>query len=332
LRVLVLFDIARSVPIDESFGPRILRQREDKPTEADVITGLRSLGHEVETLAVFDDVLAIIEKVKAFQPDIVFNLSESFHYDRAHEPNIPAMLNLMKVRYTGCGPEGLLLCKDKVLAKKILAYHHVRVPRFIASPLAHPLKSLKRFVYPAFVKPIGQESSDGISQASLVRKEEEALDRARFIHDKFHCDALIEEYIDGRELYVSVIGNHRITVFPAREIFFEHMPDDGPKFATFKAKWDNAYRERWGISNGMAGPLDERVSKRLASIARTVYRALKIRGPGRVDVRLAPDGEIVVIESNPNPSLAKDDDFAQSALAAGVAYDGLLRKILDAVV
>jgi D-alanine-D-alanine ligase len=330
LRVLVLFDIARSVPIDESFGPRILRHREDKPTEADVITGLRALSHEVETLAVFDDVLAIIEKVRAFQPDIVFNLSESFHYDRAHEPNIPAMLNLMKVRYTGCGPEGLLLCKDKVLTKKILAYHHVRVPRFVTSPMARPLKSLRRFVYPAFVKPIGQESSDGISQASLVRKEEEALERARFIHDKFRCDALIEEYIDGRELYVSVIGNHRITVFPPREIFFEDMPDDGPKFATFKAKWDDAYRERWGISNGMAGPLEERVNKRLASIARTVYRALKIRGPGRIDVRLAPDGEIVVIEANPNPSLAKDDDFSQSALAAGVGYDGLLRKILDA--
>ena len=331
MRVLVLFDVGRPVPIDESFGPRVLRQREDKPTEADVITGLRALGHDVETLAVFDEVLAIIEKVKVFQPDVVFNLSESFYYDRAHEPNIPAMLNLMKVRYTGCGPEGLLLCKDKVLTKKILAYHRVRVPRFITSPVAHPLKSLRRFVYPAFVKPIGQESSDGISQASLVRKEEEALERARFIHDKFHCDALIEEYIDGRELYVSLIGNHRITVFPAREIFFERMPDDGPKFATFKAKWDDAYRERWGISNGPAGPLDERVGRRLASIARTVYRSLKICGPGRIDVRLAPDGEIVVIEANPNPSLAKDDDFAQSALAAGVGYDGLLRKILDAV-
>jgi len=148
LRVLVLFDIARSVPIDESFGPRILRQREDKPTEADVITGLRTLGHEVETLAVFDDVLAIIEKVKAFQPDIVFNLSESFHYDRAHEPNIPAMLNLMKVRYTGCGPEGLLLCKDKVLTKKILAYHDVSLPRFEVFPMGRTVKKPEGLDFP----------------------------------------------------------------------------------------------------------------------------------------------------------------------------------------
>ncbi len=253
MRVLVLFDLARPAKADELFGPKVLREQEDKPTEADVLATLKEMDLEVDTLGVFDDVAALVEKVKSFAPDVVFNLTESFHYDRAHEPNVPALLSLMKVRYTGCGPEGLMLCKDKMLAKKILAYHKVKVPRFVISPVSRPRKGLKRFVFPSFVKPVSEESSEGISQASLVRKEEEALERAHFIHEKYRCDALIEEFIDGRELYVSVMGNHRIAVFPPRELFFEGMPDDGPKFATFKAKWDDSYREKWGIKNGPGG-------------------------------------------------------------------------------
>ncbi len=152
---------------------------------------------------------------------MVFNLTESFHSSRAHEPNIPALLELMRVKYTGARPDGLMLCKDKALAKKVLAYHRVRVPHFVISTEQRPLKRLRRFVYPAFVKPVGEESSDGIAKASFAKSEEEALERARFIHEKFHCDALIEEYIEGRELYLSVMGNRKLTVLPPREIFFQ---------------------------------------------------------------------------------------------------------------
>jgi len=147
------------------------------PTEADVLECLQRIGHETETLAVFDNVVAIVEKVKSFQPDIVFNLTESFHAQRSHEPNIPALLELLKVRYTGAGPDALLLCKDKSLAKKLLTYHRVRVARFIMSPAHRPLKRLKKFVYPAFVKPVGEESSDGIAQASFARDEGEVIER-----------------------------------------------------------------------------------------------------------------------------------------------------------
>jgi|SRR5207249_171892 len=329
MKILVLFDVARPAESDEVFTVRSLKD-EDKPTEADVLSCLKRLGHDVDTLAVFDNVTAIVDKLKAYTPDVVFNLSESFYHDRSHEPNIPALLELMNVAYTGAGPEALLLCKDKVLSKKVLAYHKVRSPHFVVSHRAHPLRRLRRFIYPAFVKPVCEESSDGISRASFARDEVEAVERARFIHQKFGCDALIEEYIEGRELYISVIGNHRLRVFPPREIFFSQVPEDIPKFATFHAKWNRAYRKKWGISNGAAKELPEGVEDDLARLGRKVYRVLKIRGFGRIDVRLTPQGEIFVIEANPNPSLAEDEDFAQSACNAGIGYDALIQEILDA--
>jgi D-alanine-D-alanine ligase len=329
MKILVLFDIARRADPVETFSERSLKE-EDKPTEADVLRCLKQLGHEVETLAVFDNVAAIVAKLETYKPDVVFNLTESFYHDRSHEPNIPALLDLMKVRYTGSGPEALLLCKDKALAKKVLTYHRVRLPRFVVSQRVRPLRRLRRFVFPAFVKPVSEESSDGISQASFVRVEEEAIERARFIHQKFNCDALIEEYIEGRELYLSVLGNSRLTVFPPREIFFEQVPEDAPKFATFHAKWNDAYRKKWGIRNAAAGPLPDGVQENLSRLARRIYRLLKIRGFGRIDVRLTPAGEVFVIEANPNPCLAHDEDFARAAAAAGMGYDALIQQILDA--
>ena len=280
---------------------------------------LQRLGHEVETLAVFDDVVCIVEKLKTFKPDVVFNLTESFHSNRAHEPNIPALLELMKVRYTGARPDALMLCKDKALAKKVLAYHRVRVPHFVISTEQRPLKRLRRFVYPAFVKPVGEESSDGIAKASFAKSEEEALERARFIHEKFQCDALIEEYVDGRELYLSVLGNRKLTVFPPREIFFDEVPEDDTEVRHLQGQvgrylpQEVGHPKRAGEASCPPGS-----SEKLARLARKVYRVLKIRGLGRIDVRLTPAGEVVVIEANPNPSLGEEDDFAQAAATAGL--------------
>jgi D-alanine-D-alanine ligase len=328
MKVLVLFDVARPADPNEAFSPESLKA-EDKPTEADVLEALRRLGHDAETLAVFDNVTAILDKLKAFAPEVVFNLSESFYHDRAHEPNITALLDLLKVRYTGSGSDALLLCKDKALAKKVLAFHHVRLPHFVVSHRSHPLRRLRRFQYPAFVKPVCEDASDGICRASFAKDEKETIERARFIHQKFNCDALIEEYIEGRELYLSVLGNHRLTVFPPREIFFDQVPADVPKFATFHAKWNESYRQKWGIQNGPARPLPEQMPEHLGELARKVYRLLKIRGFGRIDVRLTEQGDVYVIEANPNPCLAHDEDFAQSACLGGVGYDNLVQEILN---
>jgi len=328
VKILILFDLAYRLDPGETLSPERLKE-EQRPTEADVMESLLRLGHSVETLAVFDNVTHIVEKLQTCMPDVVFNLSESFHQNRAQEPNIPALLELLKVRYTGAGPDALLLCKDKAIAKKILAYHHVRVPGFVVSHRLSPLRRLTRFKFPAFVKPRYEESSDGISKASFARDEGEALERAQFIHQKFDCDALIEEYIEGRELYVSILGNRRLTVFPPREVFFDNMPSDVPKFATYHAKWNDAYRKKWGITNGAAKELAPKVEGDLRKIARNVYGWLNVRGCGRLDFRLTPKDELFVIEVNPNPSLSQDEDFAQSAAAAGMDYDALVTAILS---
>jgi D-alanine-D-alanine ligase len=239
-----------------------------------------------------------------------------------------------------------MLCKDKALAKELLSFHRIRVARFVVSRRERPLRRLRRFSYPAFVKPIGEEASDGIALASLAKTEDEVLERARFLHDRFETDALIEEYVDGRELYVGVLGNKRLTVFPPREIFFGESPaavdgeppnpdvpsvllKDAPRFATAKAKWDETYRKKWGIRNGPAGPLPAGVEKKLAEVARRVCRILHVRGLGRIDARLTAEGEIVIIEANPNPSLAKEDDFAQAAMQVGIGYEALIQKVLE---
>ena len=328
MKILILFDLAYQLDTSETLSPERLKE-EQRPTEAEVMESLLRLGHSVETLAVFDNLTHFIEKLNTCVPDVVFNLSESFHHNRAHEPNIPALLELMKVRYTGSGPDALLLCKDKAITKKILAYHHVHVPGFVVSHRLSPLRSLKRFKFPAFVKPRYEDSSDGISKASFARDEHEAIERAQFIHQKFDCDALIEEYIEGRELYISVLGGRRLTVFPPREVFFDNMPADVPRFATYQAKWNDAYREKWGITNGAARELPPEVVGDLPKISRNIYGWMKIRGCGRMDFRLTPEGELFVIEVNPNPSLSQDEDFAESAAAAGMDYDSLITAILS---
>ena len=329
MKVLVLFDLPHPVDPDEAFTMRALREQEDRPTEADVMGALRKLGHEVDTMAVYDDAFAVVKKVQDSAPDVVFNLCESFFNERSNEPNIPALLELLRVPYTGAGPDSLLLCKDKELAKTILLYHRIRVPRFVVSRKRTPRRSLRRFSFPAFVKPLGEESSDGIAKASFGRNEKDAIERIRFLHEKLQCDVMIEEYIEGRELYVSVLGNQKMSVLPAQELFFGDLPETEPRFATFRAKWDEAYRKKWNIRNGAAAPLPETIEKKLPEFARRVYTLLKIKGTGRLDLRLTPAGDLVFIEANPNPSLERGEDFARSAAAVGIDYEDLIQRILD---
>jgi D-alanine-D-alanine ligase len=329
MKVLLLFDVARPVAPDVTYTAEMFLE-EAKIAEANILTSLQSLGHEVENMAVFDSVNDVVNKVVSSAPAVVFNQCESFRDDRSLEPNVPALLDMMKVRYTGSGPDGLLLCQDKALAREVLSHHRVRIPRFLVSHRKSPLRRLQRFGYPAFVKPVGQESSDGIAKASFVKSEEEAVERLRFLHHKFNSDAMIEEYIDGREIYVSVMGNRRRVVFPPREIFFGLIPDDEPKFATSHAKWNDAYRQKWGITNGPASEFPDGIEDEFRKIARNVYAWLRIRGFGRIDFRLSSKNEIFIIEANPNPSLAAEDDFAQSAKADGLSYDALIQEILTA--
>jgi D-alanine-D-alanine ligase len=255
--------------------------------------------------------------VKEEKPDLVFNMSEAFSGNRNFEPNMTALLQLIGVPFTGAGPMSLHLCKDKALTKIILDYHDVLTPKFMVSKKVKPIQSLKDFPYPAFVKPLQLESSEGISQVSYVTNEKEAIARINFIHNRLGVDAIIEEFIDGREMYVGVLGNDKLLAFPPRELFFKHVPEDEPKFATYRIKWDANYRKKWGIDSGWAKELPELTEKKLMENCKKIYRLLNIQGFARI------------IEANPNPSIAKQEDYALSASKAGIEYEELIGRIVS---
>lgn len=325
-KVLVLFDTAGTPPADQDFTKEL--KTDDWAAEAHVIAALQQLGHEVRTIGVWDEPGMIIDEIKANPPDVVFNLTEHFNEVSAYDRNVAGLLEMMGVPYTGSSPTGLTLCKNKGMAKELLAYHKIRVPNFaLFSPKA-TIKKPPRLKFPLFIKPAEEEASYGISQDSFVETEEALEERIRFIHERMNQTALAEEYIEGREIYVSLIGNERLQVLPLREVIFTEVPADQPKFSTFKAKWDDAYRKRWGIQNVFAEPFPDGTVQRIGKICKAVYRALRIHGYGRIDLRVTPDDEVVILEANPNPNLDRDDEFAQSAIKAGLTYERMIQRIL----
>ena len=325
-KVLVLCDSAGTPPADQDFSREL--RTEDWAAEAHVIDALKRLGHEVRMLGVYEDPSLIIDEVKAHPPDVVFNLTEHFNDRSAHDRNVAGLLEMLDVCHTGSGPIGLTLCKNKGMAKEILAYHRIRVPDAAVFPPGSAVKRPKRLTFPLFIKPVNEEASYGISQDSFVENDQAFEERVRFIQERMNQEALAEEYIDGRELYVSVMGNRKLQVFPIREVIFAEVPEGRPRFSTFKAKWDDAYRKRWGIQNIFAEPLPDGMAQRIARICKKVYRVLRIRGYGRIDLRVTPQEEIVILEANPNPNLDRDDEFAQSAMKAGLSYEHLIQRIL----
>ncbi|HKX63615.1 MAG TPA: hypothetical protein VJS65_17285, partial [Verrucomicrobiae bacterium] len=244
------------------------------------------------------------------------------------DQNIVSVLAMQGVPFTGCGSTGLTLCKHKGISKKILGYHRIHVPGFVVLPRGRRVGHPRRLKFPILVKPLKEESSLGISQASFVENNDQFRERVQFIHEKYDNDVIAEEYIEGRELYVSILGNHRLDVFPIRELVFREVPPDEPKIATYKAKWDEEYRKRWGLQNQFAEGLDPAVVRRIEQTCRRIYRLLTIDGYARLDLRLTPRNEVYFIEANPNPMLAGDEDFAQSALKGGLTYAQLIARIL----
>ncbi|HEU4340854.1 MAG TPA: hypothetical protein VFU31_04725 [Candidatus Binatia bacterium] len=325
-KVLVLFDTAGTPPPDQDFSKEL--KTDDWAAEAHVIAALTELGHEVRTIGVWDEPGMIIDEIKAHPPDVVFNLTEHFNEISAYDRNVAGLLEMMDVPYTGSSPTGLTLCKNKGMAKELLAYHKIRVPNFAIFSPGSAIKRPKRLKFPLFIKPLKEEGSVGISLDSFVDTDEAFEERVRFIHERLNQEALAEEYIDGRELYVSILGDERLRVFPFREVIFSGVPIDQPKFSTFKAKWDDAYRKRWGIQNIFAEPMANGTAQRIVKISKAAYRALRIRGYGRIDLRITPEGEIVILEANPNPNLDREDEFAQSAMKAGLSYERLIQQVL----
>ncbi len=298
-------------------------------TEYDVLRTVRDdLEHDVHVLGVKDELGPIRQASADFKPHIAFNLLEAFHEVGTFDQNVVSYLELLRLPYTGCNPRGMLIARDKALSKKLLHYHRIPVPDFTVVPRGRRARVPKRLSFPLIVKSLTQEASIGISQASVVEDAAKLRERVEFIHESIETDAIVEQYVEGRELYCGVIGNQRLQVLPVWEMTFANMPESQRRIATERVKWSAKYQKRVGIDTGPANGLPEGAAERIQHMSRRVYQVLQLSGYGRIDLRLNAEGQVFVLEANPNPQIAGAEDFAQSAAAAGLPYPGLLQRIL----
>jgi len=295
--------------------------------EYDVIETLKEQGHDVRTLGVHDDLAGIRPTAGFFEPHIVFNLMEAFAGVTTFDQNVVSYLELLRLRYTGCNPRGLIFARDKALSKKLLAYHRIPVPEFCVVRYGRKPSLPKRMQFPLIVKSLFFEASAGISQASVVEDEDQLERRVQFIHDSLGTAAIIEQFIDGRELYVGVLGNERLDVLPVWEMSFDRMPENRWRIATERVKWNTQYQKKNGIMTN-AAKLDAAAINHIQRIAKRAYRALDLNGYARIDLRMDDDGRAYVLEANPNPNLAYGEDFAESAEVNGLSYERLLERII----
>jgi len=298
-------------------------------TEYDVISTLRAAGHEVKPLGVQYELKPIRDEVETWKPHVVFNLLEQFHGEPAYDQNVASYLELLRIPYTGCNPRGLMLARGKALSKKLLAYHRVPSPAFVVFLMGRKVKRPAKLGFPLIVKSASEDSSIGIAQASVVDSDEKLAERVAFIHERVGTDAMAEQFIEGREIYVGVLGNERLRVLPVWELQFGAMDEGQNRIATAKVKHDVNYQEKLGIVHGPAKDLTPELAARIQQLAKRICRTLELDGYARVDFRLSADGVPHFLEANPNPEIAKIEEFAEAARHDGLKYPELLQRILQ---
>jgi D-alanine-D-alanine ligase len=326
-RVLVLMH-EELVPPDSLRG-QTRKDIDEFRTELDVIEGLEELGHEVLKLGVGSDLGPIRQAFTELEPDIAFNLLVDFDGVAIYDQHVVGYLELLRKRYTGCNPRGMMLARDKGLSKELLAYHRIRTPRFAVFPVGKKARKPAKLPYPLVVKSLAEEASLGIAQASLVTNDEKLKERVEFMHETFDVDVIAEEYVEGRELYVGVVGNQRLHTFPIWELSLDQLPEGVPRIATAKIKWDEKYQKKHKISSHRAEGLPDGLSDQIVRMCTRMYRVLRLTGYARMDLRLSPDGTVYALEANPNPAVQADEDLALSAKAEGIAYPELLQRIVN---
>jgi D-alanine-D-alanine ligase len=337
MRVVVTFD----TPYDGWDHPDHERQmatevaawKHDEPEmEYQIADALRVKGHDVVLVGVRNDLQYLLTCLDEIRPDLVFNAVEAFHGNAGLEYMIPGMLEAKGWRYTGSPPLALLVSRNKAMSKKVLAYHGIRVPGFVTyrpgEAMTAPPDTLR---FPLIVKPLQSDASAGIAQASVVQDQAALADRVTMIHERFDQPAIAEEFVDGRELYVSLIGNGEdLDLLPITEMVFDKRRTRAEeRIATQFAKWDEDYRARKGIRNVFARPLARATRERIEEICRTAFRALWLRDYARLDVRLAPDGEVWFLEANANPFISYGHDMANAAEKAGMDYYEFIQRLVD---
>jgi D-alanine-D-alanine ligase len=327
LRILVL--VHETLVPPDNIDHLTDQEADEFRTEFDVITTLRELGHDVRPLGIGDSLTELRMQITDWMPDICFNLLEEFGGIVTYDQHVVAYLELMRQPYTGCNPRGMMLSRDKVLSKQILAYHRIPTPQFALFRRGRKPRIPRRLRYPLFVKSATEDASLGIAQASVVEDAVRLRERIEFIHEQTSTDALVEEFIDGREIYLGIIGNERLTTLAPWELSFGTLGESAIGIATRKVKWDRAYQEKHDIVTDPARNLPQGVPALLDRLERRIYRALHMSGYARMDFRMRDDGSLFVLEANANPNIEQYEDFGRAAEHAGIPYERLLERLIS---
>jgi D-alanine-D-alanine ligase and related ATP-grasp enzymes len=303
------------------------RRRRPKLDREQIDDALQKLGHETEMLELDgrDSTLAAVARSKS---DLIFNLVESYGGDDSKDMNVAAYLDLVGKRYTGSGPRALHLAQDKAIAKKIAGFHGLRTPFSLVWDHGR-LDHAQDVEFPLIVKPTSEDGSIGIDQGAVVGSIKELMERIDYLYREFDSPALVEEYIEGREIYVGVIGNEKAEALPPVELDLSKLPDDMPKIAGYEVKFERDSEAYKVTKSAVAEDLDQETIGRLSETALVAYHALQLRDYGRIDIRLSADGKIYMIEANPNPWLSSAAEFAMAARSAGRTYTQLIEEIVS---
>ena len=328
-RLRLLVTVHETLIPPDSLEGHEQREIDEWRTEFDVVSHLKHAGHEVRCIGLLDSLTELRGAIQEWRPQLVFNLLEEFDGIAKHDQHVVAFLELLRQPYTGCNPRGLLLSRDKSLCKQLLAFHRIATPRFRVFRRGARVHVPKQQRFPLFVKSTVEDASLGIAQASVVDDAAKLKERIAFVHEQVKSDALVEEYIEGRELYVGMLGNERLTRLPVWEMVFGSMPDSLAAIATRKVKWDKRYQAKYGITTHAAVDLPPPVLATLDRLSRRIYRSLGMSGYARMDFRVTAEGQAYVLEANANPNLEAAEDFAAAAAAAGTPYGELLERLMD---
>jgi D-alanine-D-alanine ligase len=325
LRILVL--LSQELMPPETIPDGVEKEKQPWRTEYDVISTLRSMGHDVYPVGLASDLAVIAKSREENKPHIAFNLLEDFEGQALFDQHVVSYLELLKQAYTGCNPRGLTLAHDKALTKKILSYHRIAVPGFAVFPVGQKVVRPLRLKFPLFVKSVVEEGSVGISQASVVNDDAKLAERVEFIHRQTNNHAIAEQYIEGREIYVGVIGNRKLQTYTPWELIINNLPDGALNIATGRLKWNPDYQKKVGLVTKPAD-LPPELGRDLELLSKRIYRHLCLSGYARLDYRMTNNGKFYLLEANPNPQIAINEDFADSAAHSGLKYPQLLQKII----
>jgi D-alanine-D-alanine ligase len=304
----------------------------EDPVLAQIEQALAGEGHTTRRIVVDKTVQPLVSALRDDEPDLVFNLAESFGGKSALESNVAALLNLLGLRYTGSSPAGLIQAGDKTLTKKVLSFHGIQTPRF-ATVYRGAVDWAGDIEFPLIVKPPQEDASLGITQKSIVRNVRDLLEAMSALQAEYQSPALVEQFIDGREFYVGVLGNANARALPVVELDFSKYPAGRPRIASWEAKWGDAGdakgAEYEGTESVFPSDVPEELLARMQQVALDAFNALRLRDYGRIDLRVTPEGEIYVIEVNPNCYLEQNGEFARAAAKAEIAFPQLIERIVE---